>query len=168
MLTQSLSASHLLNGNLSSIDGKNIELQSLKGKTVMVVNIATRCGYTKQLKGLEELYQKYKPQGFVVIGIPSNEFGAQTPEQEPEVKKFCELNYGVSFLLTTKTSVKGANKHPWVAQLIQASREKSEITWNFEKFLINSKGELVERFLSKVEPTDNLITQAIEKSLSQK
>lgn len=157
--------SSFYNYKVTTIQGDQLKLDAYKGKPVLVVNIATQCGYTPQLKGLETLYQKYKDKGFVVVGVPSNDFGGQTPEDNKDVKKFCELNYGVTFPLTAKTVVKGDKKDPWVTSLIQQSKDKKEIGWNFEKFLMGPDGQLVERFSSGTKPEAPELTQKIESLL---
>ncbi len=151
--------------SISSIDGKPLSLDQYPAKAYLIVNIATQCGYTKQLKGLEDLYLKYKDQGLVVLGIPSNDFGGQTPEKDSEVLKFCKVNYGVTFPLTEKVSVKGENTHPFVKELLNQEQSPKDIQWNFEKFLLNSKGERVARFLSAVTPDSPEIQSAIEKQI---
>lgn len=154
--TTSLSAKNLHSIKINKIGGKKaMDLQEYKRKTLLVVNIATQCGYTPQLEGLEALYQKYKSKNFEVLGVPSNEFGGQTPEENQEVKKFCKLNYGVSFPLTEKIQVKGDDKHPMMKNLIEQSEGSKEIGWNFEKFLVDSEGQLVARYDSKMKPTDS-------------
>lgn len=158
-------AGDLLSHDINSIDGKKMDLSSYKGKSILFVNIATQCGYTGQLKGLESLYQKYKDKGFVILGIPSNDFGGQTPEAEKDVKKFCLLNYGVSFPLTSKTVVKGNEKHPLVSSLLKAGSNSDEIGWNFEKFLLDKNGKLVGRYKSAVKPGDAELIKAIELAL---
>ncbi len=149
-----------------SVKGFAVDLKQYQGKVVLVVNIATRCGYTGQLEGLEAIYKKYQQQGLVVLGVPSNDFGSQTPEVDEEVKKFCKLNYGVSFPLTAKTVVKGSGKDPVIAELLKASGNK-EIEWNFEKFLVNRSGQVTERFSSKVTPQDSKLVSAIEAALKK-
>lgn len=146
---------------INNIGGKAMDLSEYKGKPVLLVNIATKCGYTPQLEGLEALYKKYKDQGLVVVGIPSNDFGGQTPESDEGVKQFCKLNYGVSFPLTAKTVVKGKDKHPLIQNLLEQAKDKSEIGWNFEKFLIDKDGKLVERFSSSVKPEDKQLSEKI-------
>lgn len=140
-------------------------LSKYRGKNVLLVNIATRCGYTPQLEALEKIHQKYKEQNFTVVGIPSNDFGQQTPEKDEEVVSFCKLKYGVSFPLTSKTSVRGAGKHPLIEKLIGAGEEKSEIKWNFEKFLIDRSGKIVERYKSDVKPDSDEVIKRIEELL---
>ncbi len=146
---------------INKIGGKPMDLSEYKGKPVLFVNIATKCGYTPQLDGLEKLYQKYKEKGLMVVGIPSNDFGGQTPEANDEVKKFCKLNYGVTFPLTEKTVVKGEDKHPLIENLVSQSENKAEIGWNFEKFLVDKDGKLVERYGSAVKPDDSKLTDKI-------
>lgn len=160
-------ANTMYNEKITIIDGKKKEttLGEYKGRPILLVNIATQCGYTKQLDGLEKIYAKYKDKGLVVLGIPSNDFGGQTPEQDADVKKFCKLRYGVTFPLTTKQVVKGDNKLPLIQKLITAGGSSEEISWNFEKFLINKKGELAARFKSSVEPQSAELVTAIEKAL---
>jgi len=141
------------------------QLKDYKGKTVLVVNIATRCGYTPQLESLEKLYGKYKDKNFVVLGVPSNDFGGQTPENDKDVAKFCKLNYGVTFPLAPKTVVKGQDKDPFIKALLEQTSDESEIGWNFEKFLINKDGKLVGRFKSSVKPDDKELQNKIESQL---
>ena len=147
--------------SIKSINGTSLDLSAYKGKPVLVVNIATQCGYTGQLDGLEKLHDKYKEKGLVVLGIPSNDFGGQTPESETDVAKFCKMNYGVSFPLTAKTVVKGSEKHP----LIKTLAGSEEIDWNFEKFLVGKDGSLKGRYKSKVKPSDDELVKAIEAAL---
>ena len=144
--------------------GQEQTLEAYKGKPVMIVNIATQCGYTPQLKGLETIYQQYKDKGFAVIGVPSNDFGGQTPEGEPEIKKFCEMKYQTTFPLTTKSVVKGESKIPLFKELIAATGN-SEVKWNFEKFLIDKSGKVTHRFESKVAPDSSEVKKAIESVL---
>ena len=136
------------------------ELINSKDKTILFVNIATRCGYTPQLEGLETLYQKYKDQGLKIIGIPTNDFGSQTPESNEKVASFCRLKYGVSFPITKKAKV---SDPLMMAILKKAKREK--IQWNFEKFLFSKDGKFEKHFESNVEPQSKKLTQSIEKLL---
>jgi glutathione peroxidase len=142
------------------------QIKDYKGKTVLVVNIATRCGYTPQLESLEKLYSKYKDKNFVVVGIPSNDFLSQTPENDTEIAKFCKLNYGVTFPLAPKIIVKGKEKDPFIRALLDQTPDKSEIGWNFEKFLISKEGKLVGRFKSSVKPEDKELQSKIESILN--
>ncbi|WP_132223492.1 glutathione peroxidase [Albibacterium bauzanense] len=138
---------------MESIDGQTIDLSQFKGKKILVVNTASKCGYTPQYKGLEELSQKYKDD-LVVIGVPANNFGGQEPGANDEIQTFCEENYGVTFLLTEKTSVKGDDINALFDYLTSAQNPDftGEIKWNFEKFLIDENGKLIHRFRSDVEP----------------
>lgn len=155
-------ASGIYDLSLEKVDGDKLKLSELKGKTVLFVNVATRCGYTGQLDDLEKLYQKYKDKKFVIVGIPSNDFGGQTPEGDKEVGKFCRLKYGVTFPLTKKATVLGPKKIQLVQMLV---KKGPEILWNFEKFLVNKDGELVQRFKSGVTPLSKELTQKIESVL---
>jgi glutathione peroxidase len=148
---------------LNTTDGKKITLDSYKEKTVLIVNIATRCGYTGQLADLETIFAKYKSKGLVVIGLPSNDFGSQTPEDDKNIEKFCRLKYGTSFPILKKSKVTGPEKHPLIKELL-AKTNGAEISWNFEKFLINKDGS-VTRFLSGVSPTSKTFTDYLAKSL---
>jgi len=138
---------------IQSIDGKDINLANFKGKKILFVNTASKCGFTPQYKELEELSEKYKDK-LVVIGVPANNFGGQEPGANEDIKSFCEKNYGVTFLMTEKTSVKGEDINPLFDYLTNASNPDftGDIKWNFEKFLINEDGKLVHRFRSDVKP----------------
>jgi len=138
---------------MESIDGQTIDLSQFKGKKILVVNTASKCGFTPQYKGLEELSQKYK-NDLVVIGVPANNFGGQEPGANDDIQAFCEENYGVTFLLTEKTSVKGDDINALFDYLTSAQNPDftGEIKWNFEKFLIDENGKLIHRFRSDVEP----------------
>lgn len=153
-------ASSLKNMTLQTNKGKKI---SLKNKTVLIVNIATRCGYTPQLDELEKLNQKYKDKGLIVVGVPSNDFGKQTPENDAEVEKFCRLNYGVSFDLLKKQSVQGKDKTDLFKYLIEKTTNE-EISWNFEKFLIAKTGEIT-RYSSSVSPLNSKLETKIKELL---
>jgi glutathione peroxidase-family protein len=163
LLSLSAFASDLYNYSVEKADGK-IDLKEFKDKSVLVVNIATRCGYTGQLDGLEKLYKKYKEKGFTVIGVPSNDFGGQTPEGNKEVVKFCRLKYGASFPISAKQVVTGDKKHP-LYKYLTGLTENEEIGWNFTKFLFDKKGKLVKRFSSSVSPSDETLIKAIESSI---
>ena len=148
---------------LESIKGNKISLSSFKGRVLLIVNIATQCGYTPQLKALQELNKSYGPKGLVVLGIPSNDFGGQTPEANPEVENFCKDNYGVSFPLTKKLTVSGVRKHALFTLL---TKKDGEILWNFEKFLIDKKGNLIKRFRSGQNPLSKDIIKSINKLIN--
>ncbi len=151
--------------DLKSIDSSDLKLNSFKGKPLLITNIATQCGFTYQLGDLEKLYQKYKDKKFTVIGVPSNDFGGQTPEEDKTVAKFCAQKFGVSFPLTMKTKVLGKDKSALFKFLTEPG---GEISWNFEKFLVDSNGNLVKRWKSSVGPLDNEITREIELLLEAK
>ncbi len=132
---------------LKTIGGKDFKSQSLLGKTILVVNTASKCGYTPQFKDLQQLYQKYQPQGLVVLGFPSDDFN-QDPGTEKEIAKFCEVNYGVKFPLMAKGKVKGDDAQPLFKTLSQLAPDKGTVQWNFEKFLVNKDGKVLARFRS--------------------
>lgn len=150
-----------------AIDGKEVALSRFKGKVALVVNTASKCGYTPQYRGLEALYKKYSAQGFVVLGFPSNDFGRQEPGSGEEIKKFCELNYRVTFPLFEKAPVKGRQKQE-VYRFLTGSAvgvKDGEIGWNFVKFLIDKNGRVAERFTTRVEPLSPKVTSKIEELL---
>lgn len=144
---------------------KEIKLSEFKGKTVMVVNIATRCGFTGQLDDIEKLYQKYKDKNFVVLGFPSNDFLGQSPESNEEIANFCRLKYGATFPIIEKQVVKGSGITPLYKWLTTQKGYEGDIGWNFVKFIVNKEGKVVARFSSKVEPLDREVTNALEKVL---
>jgi glutathione peroxidase len=149
--------------NLTSIDGKPLSLASQKGKVVMIVNVASKCGLTPQYAALESLYRKYKDQGFVIVGIPANNFGGQEPGTNEEIATFCKRTYDVSFPMTSKVSVKGDDKAPLYEYL--TSQTGGDIKWNFTKFLIGRDGKLLERFEPKVTPDSIEVVSAVERAL---
>lgn len=146
---------------ITSIDGKRVSLSQFEGKKLLLVNTASECGFTKQYAGLQELSEKYGDK-VVVIGFPANNFGGQEPGSNTEIQGFCEKNFGVTFLLAEKSSVKGGDISPLFAYLTSAENPDftGEIKWNFEKFLIDEHGNLVHRFRSKIEPmSDDIINE---------
>ncbi|MCX6609876.1 MAG: glutathione peroxidase [Acidobacteria bacterium] len=147
---------------MNSIAGKPVALKEFAGKPVLFVNLASQCGYTPQYKGLEELYRKYKAQGFVIVGVPANNFGAQEPGSNEEIATFCKRNYDVSFPMMSKVEVKGSNITPLYSYL---TRTGGDVKWNFTKFLVGKDGKVIERFEPGVDPMDAKLTSAIEKSL---
>ena len=154
---------------LNSIDGQPTPLSSFKGKVVLLVNVASRCGYTPQYAGLESLYEKYKDRGFVIVGVPANNFGAQEPGTNQEIKTFCTAKYHVTFPMMAKVSVKGDDITPLYAFLTDKSAHPDtggEIGWNFTKFLVGPDGKVVARFDSKVTPDSPELTSAVEKALA--
>ena len=151
---------------VKDMDGKEVHLSDYKGKVLLIVNVASKCGYTPQYKGLESIYQKYKDQGFEILGFPCNDFGAQEPGTNEEIKSFCSTTYNVTFKLFNKIKVLGDEKDPLYARLTDNNvTPKLDIRWNFEKFLISKDGTILKRFSSDVKPTDKEITSAIEQAL---
>jgi glutathione peroxidase len=156
---------------LNSIDGQPMPLSSFKGKVVLLVNVASKCGFTPQYTALEALYEKYKGRGFVIVGIPANNFGAQEPGTNAEIKTFCESKYHITFPMMAKVSVKGSDITPLYQFLTDKSanpKTGGEIGWNFTKFLVDADGKVVARFDSKVEPDSPEVSSAIEKALASK
>ncbi len=154
---------------LSSIDGNAGVLADEKGKVTLLVNVASFCGLTPQYEGLENLHERFGAQGFEVIGIPCNQFGAQEPGTTDEIKTFCSTSYNVQFPLTEKIEVNGDGRHPLYQQLTAKADGEGvdgDIRWNFEKFLISRDGEILERFSPMVEPENADIVGAIEKALA--
>lgn len=145
---------------LKTIDGKNLDLSKYKGKKILIVNTASKCGYTKQYTELQQLAELYGNK-LVVIGFPANNFGGQEPGTNENIKEFCQKNYGVTFALSEKVSVKGDNIHPLFKMLVEAENPdfKGEIKWNFEKFLIDENGKLIHRFRSATKPLSEDITK---------
>lgn len=144
---------------------KEVNFKELKGKTVMVVNIATRCGFTGQLDDIEKLSQKYKDKNFVVLGFPSNDFNEQSPESNEDIAKFCRLKYGATFPIFEKQIVLGKDKNGLYKWLTSQKGFEGEIGWNFTKFLINKEGRVVARFSSKTDPLSKEITDAVNKNI---
>ena len=148
---------------MNSIDGSPKPLAELKGKVVLIVNVASRCGYTPQYAGLEQLYEKYKDQGFVIVGVPANNFGAQEPGTNDEIKTFCTRKYNVTFPMMAKVSVKGDDTTPLYQYLTSA--QGGDVKWNFTKFLIGKDGKVAARFEPKDTPDSPELAAAIEKAL---
>ena len=164
VMTASLfGASSVHEFTLNSIDGKPAPLSTYQGKVVLIVNVASRCGFTPQYAGLEALYEKYKDRGFVILGFPANNFGGQEPGTNEEIKTFCSTKYNVTFPMYSKISVKGDDKAPLYQFLTDTTG--SEIQWNFTKFLVDKSGKVVARFESKVTPQSPDVAEAIEKAL---
>lgn len=151
---------------MKDIDGKDVKLEKFKGKVLLVVNVASKCGLTPQYAGLESVYKANKDKGFVVLGIPANEFGGQEPGTNAEIKEFCTGNYDVTFPMFSKIVVKGEGIHPLYQWLIKNAPYHEEIEWNFGKFLIGRDGKVLNRFAPKVKPDAPEVTKAIEAALS--
>jgi glutathione peroxidase len=149
---------------VKDIDGNERRLSEFAGKVIMIVNVASKCGFTPQYKGLEALYQKYRERGFSILGFPANDFMRQEPGTDAEIKSFCSLTYGVTFPMFAKVSVKGKDIHPLYAFLTEKESNpqfSGKITWNFNKFLFDRKGALVARFDSKDEPLGDKIPRVV-------
>jgi len=152
---------------MKNIDGKEIALNKYKGKVLLVVNVASKCGLTPQYKGLEAIYEKYNKKGFVILGFPANEFAGQEPGSNEEIKKFCTGTYDVKFPMFSKIVVKGDGMDPLYQWLIASSdRPKDDIEWNFAKFLIGKDGKVIKRFSPKVTPDSDEVTKAIEEAIN--
>jgi len=163
-------ASGPLGFTLKDIKGNPVELSKYKGKVVLLVNVASKCGYTPQYDGLEALYEKHKDQGLVVIGVPANEFGGQEPGTNEEIEKFCTGKYHVTFPMMSKVVVKGAGIDPLYQYLTSKEtnpKYAGDIGWNFEKFLIGKDGQVVGRFKSAVKPDDPKLAGAVEAELKK-
>ncbi|MBV9679524.1 MAG: glutathione peroxidase [Acidobacteriaceae bacterium] len=164
-MTNVLHAASIYDFTLNSIDSKPVPLSEYKGKVLMLVNVASRCGYTPQYTGLESLYEKYKGQGFVILGIPANNFAGQEPGTNAEIKTFCKSKYAVTFPMMSKISVAGADKTPLYQYLTSSGETSGEIKWNFTKFLIGRDGQILARFEPAVTPEDPSLNAAVEKAL---
>ena len=169
MATSLFAASGIYGFTLNSIDGKPAPLADYKGKVVLIVNVASQCGYTPQYSALEAIYEKYKDQGFVIVGFPANNFGAQEPGTNKEIKTFCSRKYNVTFPLYSKVSVKGDDQTPLYQYLTKQTDPSiaGEIKWNFTKFLVDRNGHVVQRFESAVTPDSKGVVSAVEKQLKQ-
>lgn len=162
-----------MNNNISKvtvkdINGKTVNLSSYNGKVLLIVNVASYCGFTKQYAGLEEIYKKYKDKGFEILAFPCNQFGDQEPGTNEEIKNFCTSKFDVTFRLFDKIDVNGKNKSPLYAILTDNPVSgKSDIQWNFEKFLIDKKGNIIARFPSSIEPTSEKLISVLETELKK-
>lgn len=154
--------------SMRSLDGSALPLDAFKGKAVLVVNVASRCGFTRQYSGLQALWTERADDGLVVLGVPANEFGAQEPGSDEEIAGFCETNYGVTFPMCAKVVVKGEGQHPLYAWLTSAADPAGEVSWNFEKFLVGRDGAVVGRFRSNVAPESAELRDAIAAALAAK
>lgn len=151
---------------VKDIDGKDKSLADFKGKLVLVVNVASKCGLTPQYEGLQELYKKYKSKGFEIVAFPANNFGKQEPGSNAEIKTFCTEKYSVTFNMMAKIEVKGSKTHDLYKYLIDATTKK-DIEWNFVKFLIGPDGNVISRYKQKTKPSDKKLVATIEKELSK-
>jgi len=161
----------VLDFTMRDIDGKDAKLKQYKGKVLLVVNVASKCGYTPQYEALQAVYAKYKDQGFATLGFPANNFGSQEPGTETEIKEFCTSKYHVTFPMFAKISVKGDDQDPLYKFLTSKEADPDfagDIKWNFTKFLVDRSGKVVARFEPKVTPDSPEVTAAIEKYLAAK
>ena len=153
---------------INTLEGEPADLSQFKGKALLMVNVASKCGLTPQYEGLEQLHEKYGARGFEVLGFPCNQFMGQEPGTAEEIREFCDTNYHVQFPLFEKIDVNGANQHPLFAELEQvpdADGEAGDVKWNFEKFLVSPEGNVVGRFRPQVTPDDPALVEAIEAQL---
>ena len=158
---------NLYDFTVTDIDGKKFDLSQFKGKKVMIVNVASKCGLTPQYELLQELYDEYKNKGLVIIGFPANNFKDQEPGSNREIKEFCTRNYGVTFPMMEKISVAGSNQAPiyrWLTKKSENGKIDQEVTWNFQKFLIDEKGNLVDVVLPKESPKSEVILNWLSKN----
>lgn len=154
---------------LKNIDGKDTSLKEYKGKVLLIVNVASKCGNTPQYSGLQSLYEKHKDKGLVVLGMPCNQFGKQEPGSNAEIKEFCSSKYSVTFPMFDKLDVKGANQHPLYKALSGPdSPFPGDVNWNFGKFLVGRDGKILKRFAPGMKPESAEITKAIEDALAAK
>ena len=164
-------AKGVLDFSMQEIDGRETALGQFRGKVLLLVNTASKCGLTPQYKALEEVYKRYQDRGLIILGFPANDFLGQEPGTNAEIKQFCLINYGVSFPMFAKISVRGKNIHPLYKFLVEKTtnpRFAGKISWNFTKFLVDRKGEIVARFEPRQVPDDPLVIAAIEKTLQEK
>ncbi len=150
---------------MKTIDGNEKKLSDYKGNVLMIVNVASKCGHTPQYKGLEALYEKYKDRGFMILGFPANNFLWQEPGTDSEIKQFCSTKYGVTFDMFSKISVKGNDQHPLYRYLTEESSVPGVVKWNFQKYLVDKKGNVIDKFEPGTEPTDVKVITEIEKLL---
>src|SRR5207244_9973861 len=155
-----------LNFTMNSIDGRPVDLSKYQGRVVLMVNVASQCGYTPQYEGLEGLHKKYAAKGLSILGFPANDFGAQEPGTNSEIAQFCKQNYGVEFDMFSKIVVKGSGQAPLYKYLTSHPKFRGEVDWNFEKFLIGKNGEVIARFKSDVEPDSKEMTRVIATALN--
>ncbi|MBI4854379.1 MAG: glutathione peroxidase [Acidobacteria bacterium] len=154
--------------SMKSIDGADVKMEEYKGKVLLIVNVASQCGYTPQYEGLQKLYTQYKDQGFYVLGFPANDFGAQEPGSDAEIKTFCSTKFNVTFPMFSKLTVVGADKHPFYRFLTEKATNPDsakEVAWNFNKFLVDKNGKVVASYDSGITPDNPSLVGAIETAL---
>lgn len=152
---------------VTDITGEEVSLDAYKGKVIMIVNTASKCGFTKQYSDLQQLYETYREKEFVILGFPANNFGNQEPGSDEEIRTFCDMNYNISFPMFSKVEVAGSDQHPLFSYLTQHENRdfSGSINWNFEKFLIDRDGQLLRRFRTRVNPMDDVIRNAVSELL---
>jgi glutathione peroxidase len=150
---------------INSINGEELDLSSFKGKTILLVNVASKCGFTNQYDDLQKIYDDFRDKGLIVIGIPTNQFGGQEPGSEKEIKNFCETNFNITFPMTSKYEVKGANAHPIYIWAKDTFGKSTVPKWNFHKILINKNGEIVDTFASFTGPMSKKIINKLDQIL---
>jgi len=158
----------LYDNKVVTIDGQQADLSDFAGTATLIVNVASQCGLTPQYAGLQQLHERYQDRGFAVLGFPSNQFGAQEPGTEDEIKQFCETSYGVTFPMFAKIDVNGSDRHPLYAALTQVADgagKAGDVEWNFEKFVVDPDGNVVARIRSTTDPLDPTVVGAIEQVL---
>lgn len=153
---------------MKNIDGKEVPLEKFKGKVLLVVNVASKCGLTPQYEALQSLYKSYHDEGFEILGFPANDFRGQEPGSNEEIKQFCTANYGVTFPMFSKITVLGDNTNPLYKWLIASSDRQDPIEWNFAKFLVDKHGKVIHRFAPKTTPNDPELVAAVETALKQR
>ena len=163
--TMSDNSKTLFDFKINSINGGELDLSSFKGKTILLVNVASKCGFTNQYDDLQNLYDNLKDKGLIVIGIPTNQFGGQEPGSEKEIKNFCETNFNITFPMTSKYEVKGANAHPIYIWAKDTFGKSTVPKWNFHKILINKDGKIEDTFASFTGPLSNKVVKKIEQIL---
>lgn len=169
--SESRAAESVLDFSMKDIEGKTVDLSKYKGEVVLIVNVASKCGYTPQYADLQKVYEQYKDRGFTILAFPANQFGAQEPGTNAEIKAFCTKNYGVTFPVFSKIVVKGEGIHPLYQYLTSEKTDpkfSGEIPWNFTKFLVDRDGEVIARFKPGDKPTSEPVIEAIEKALREK
>ena len=159
---KSMSApNNLYDIQIDSLQGKPVDFSEFKGKKVLFVNVASKCGFTPQYKDLQSLYDEYQDK-LMIIGVPCNQFGRQEPGTSDEIQEFCQVNYGVNFLITEKVDVKGSNQHPlytWLTDKTYNGKKNSSVKWNFQKYLVDEEGTLIDYYFSMTKPTSKKITK---------
>lgn len=163
-----VAADDVLKGEVKSLEGEKVDLSKYKGKVLLIVNVASKCGKTPQYEPLQALYEKYGDKGFAVLGFPCNQFGKQEPGSAEEIREFCTDRYDVTFPMFEKIEVNGDDTAPLYTKLKSFDADPGDVKWNFEKFLIGKDGEVVARFRTRVEPDDAMVVQSIESELKKK